>query len=209
MQNNDPIRFGLAYAERSNRLTALFRPFMALPVLILLGLISGGGDTRQVSDTGEVIQSGSGGIVVGLFVATMLMILFRQRYPKWWFEFALELARFAGRVACYLLLLTDRYPSTTDMQDVQLEVDFPAPGTLNRWLPLVKWLLAIPHYLVLIVLFVAVALVTLLAWIIILVTGHYPRPLFDFVVGVIRWWIRVWAYAFLLATDTYPPFSLR
>jgi len=139
----------------------------------------------------------------------VLMLVFRQRYPRWWFDFAVELARFGGRVAAYLLLLTDRYPSTVEAQSVHLEVAYPQVEQLNRWLPLIKWLLAIPHYIVLALLGIVVVLVTIVAWFAILFTGSYPRGLFDFVVGVGRWWTRVWAYAFLLVTDVYPPFSLR
>jgi hypothetical protein len=137
------------------------------------------------------------------------MILFRQRYPRWWFDFGLEFARFGARVGAYLLLLTDVYPSTVDRQNVQLDVDYPDAERLNRWLPLVKWLLAIPHYIVLAFLGIAVAVVTILAWFAILFIGRYPKGMFDFVVGVGRWATRVWAYAFLLVTDVYPPFRLR
>ncbi|MDB5541418.1 MAG: hypothetical protein JWQ89_3145 [Devosia sp.] len=157
-----------------------------------------------------MVETGAGGVSAGLFVATALMIVFRQRYPRWWFDFALELGRFGARVTAYLLLLTDRYPSTVDAQSVHLEVTYPeVERDLNRWLPLVKWLLAMPHYIALLVLGIVVVVVTIIAWVIILVTGSYPRGLFDFVVGVVRWATRVWAYAFLLVTDAYPPFSLR
>jgi hypothetical protein len=138
------------------------------------------------------------------------MILFRVRYPRWWFDFARELTRFGARVAVYLALLTDRYPSTVEEQSVHLEIDYPDVGRdLNRWLPLVKWLLAIPHYIVLIVLWLLAIVAVVVAWFAILFTGHYPRALFDFVVGVGRWSLRVGAYAFLLVTDRYPPFSLK
>ena len=138
------------------------------------------------------------------------MILFRQRYPRWWFDFARELARFSARVGAYFVLLTDEYPSTVEEQSVHLEIDYPdVERDLNRWLPLVKWLLAIPHFLVLIVLSVVAFFAVVAAWFAILFTGRYPRGLFDFVVGVGRWWLRVEAYAILLVTDRYPPFSLQ
>ena len=138
------------------------------------------------------------------------MIVFRQKYPRWWFDFSLELGRFSTRVGAYMLLMTDRYPSTDEPQSIHLDVDYPDAATgLNRWLPLVKWFLAIPHYIVLMVLFIVVFIVTIIAWIIILFTGAYPRGMFDFVLGTMRWATRVWAYAFLLVTDVYPPFSLR
>ncbi len=137
------------------------------------------------------------------------MILFRQRYPRWWFDFARELTRFSARIGAYVLLLTDEYPSTTEEQRVHLDIDYPdAERDLNRWLPLVKWFLAIPHYIVLFFLSIGAFVVVVIAWFAILFTGHYPRGMFDFVVGVGRWALRVNAYAFLLVTDNYPPFSL-
>lgn len=162
-----------------------------------------------MDQAGEVLKrtSGIGGT---LAVATGLMILFRRRYPRWWFNFSRELVRFEGRVGAYLALLTDQYPSTVAEQAVHLEIDYPdAERDLNRWLPLVKWLLALPHYFVLVFLGLASFIAVILAWFAILFTGRYPRGLFEFVVGVWRWVLRVMAYAFLLVTDRYPPFSLR
>ena len=198
------------YPGPMDRLSTFFRPLLAIPILLILGLLSGAGGSHYVTEAGRVVESGAGGITAGLFAATLLMILFRQRYPRWWFDFALELGRFGARVVAYLLLLTDRYPSTTEAQSVHLDVGYPdVERDLNRWLPLVKWLLALPHYLVLFGLGLGVALATIVAWFAILFTGTYPRSLFDFVVGVGRWATRVWAYAFLLVTDVYPPFSLH
>lgn len=204
-----PARLEVDYPDQMDRLTTFFRLIWAIPIAIILGLVSASGHTRYVTDAGVVVESSAGSIAAGLFVATVLMILFRQRYPRWWFDFALELGRFGARVTAYLLLLTDRYPSTVDAQSVHLDIDYPDAAALNRWLPLVKWLLALPHVIILAILGVAVVLVTILAWFIVLFTGRYPRALFDFVVGVGRWGTRVWAYAILLVTDTYPPFSLR
>ena len=203
------VRLTIDYPEKLDRLTTAFRFIWAIPILILYGLVNGSSWTRQVDQAGNVITSSSSGVVFGLFVATMLMIVFRQRYPRWWFDFVVELARFGARVGTYVLLLTDQYPSTVEAQSVHLEVDYPAVEALNRWLPLVKWFLAIPHYIVLMVLGLVVVVVTIIAWFAILFTGSYPRGLFDFVVGVGRWGTRVWAYAFLLVTDVYPPFSLQ
>jgi len=204
-----PARLDVDYSDEHNRVTTLFRLFTVIPIAIVYGALTAGATKTVHQSSGQTVTSTSGGIAAGLFVATLLMILFRQRYPRWWFDFARELARFGARIGAYLALLTDRYPSTVEEQDVHLEIDYPdAERDLNRWLPLVKWLLAIPHYIVLFFLFVAAFVVVIIAWFAILFTGHYPRGMFDFVVGVGRWALRVEAYAFLLVTDRYPPFSL-
>jgi hypothetical protein len=202
-------RLDIDYPGPMDRMTTFFRLLWAIPILIVIGLLNSGGSVHYVNEAGKAVEASGAGAAAGLFGATLVMILFRQRYPRWWFDFAVELARFGGRVGAYLLLLTDTYPSTTEAQAVHLEVDYPDAEKLNRWLPLVKWLLAIPHYIVLAVLGVLAVLATIIAWFAILLTGSYPRGLFDFVVGVGRWSTRVWAYAFLLVTDVYPPFSLR
>jgi hypothetical protein len=202
------VRFDVDYPGQMDRLTTFFRLIWAIPILIVLGILANNGGGHYVDQAGHTIQTGGGGITAGLFVATALMIVFRQRYPRWWFDFAVELARFSGRVSAYLLLLTDVYPSTVETQSVHIDADYPDMATLNRWLSLVKWLLAIPHYIVLVVLGLVAILATIVAWFAILFTGTYPRGIFDFVVGVGRWATRVWAYAFLLVTDAYPPFSL-
>jgi hypothetical protein len=204
-----PARLDVDYPEKHDRVTTFFRLFLAIPITIILTLLTAGATSTTYNEAGEAVTKTSGGIASGLFLATLLMILFRQRYPRWWFDFALELARFGARVGAYVALLTDEYPSTVEQQSVHLEVDYPdAEHDLNRWLPLVKWLLAIPHYLILIFLSVAAFFAVVIAWFSILFTGHYPRSLFNIVVGVGRWWLRVQAYAFLLVTDDYPPFSL-
>ena len=202
------VTFDVDYPGEMDRLTTFFRLIWVIPIAIVLGLLSGGGYSHA-EQAGQTVQTTGGSIAAGLFVATVLMLVFRQRYPRWWFDFAVELARFGSRVGAYVLLVTDKYPSTVDTQSVHLDVAYPEAERLNRWLPLVKWFLAIPHYIVLVVLSVLVMLVTIIAWFAILFTGRYPRGLFDFTVGVGRWWTRVWAYAFLLVTDDYPPFSLR
>ena len=202
-------RLQIAYPERLDRVTTLFRLIWIIPIGIILGLLTASGGTRIVTETGETIRTSGGGIMGGLAAATALMILFRQRYPRWWFDFARELVRFGARVGAYFLLLTDKYPSTVDEQSVHLEIDYPnVEQELNRWLPLVKWLLASPHYIALMVLVIIAAFAVAIAWFAILFTGRYPRGLFDFVVGVGRWALRVEAYAFLLVTDRYPPFSM-
>ena len=199
-------RLEIDYPDRLERLSSFFRIIWAIPIAVILGLLTNSGVT--VEEAGGAVRSG-GGIVAGLAAATALMILFRRRYPRWWFDFARELTRFENRVGAYLLLLTDRYPSTVEEQAVHLEIDYPdVERDLKRWLPLVKWLLAIPHYIVLILLVILTVLAVIVAWFSILLTARYPRGLFDFVVGVMRWGLRVQAYVLLLVTDRYPPFSL-
>jgi uncharacterized protein DUF4389 len=204
-----PARLQVDYQDQHNRVTTLFRIILCIPIVIVISVLSSEATQTAYSRSGTTVTKTSGGITAGLFLATLLMIVFRQRYPRWWFDFAREFARFGTRVAAYIALLTDTYPSTEDEQSVHLEIDYPdVERDLNRWLPLVKWLLAIPHYILLIFLSVGAVFAVVIAWFAILVTGHYPRALFDFVVGVGRWWLRVQAYAFLLVTDRYPPFSL-
>lgn len=209
-------RLDIDYPEQLDRMTTLFRLIWIIPIAIILGLISGAGETVTntitLNEAGEIIDQtrrSAGGIASGLVVATALMIVFRQRYPRWWFDFSRELTRFGYRVGAYMLLLTDKYPSTVEEQSVRLEIDYPdVERDLSRWMPLFKWVLAIPHYFILAFLAIAVMFATIVAWFAILATGQYPRGLFDFVVGVGRWGLRVNAYAVLLVTDRYPPFSL-
>ncbi len=210
-KNKYPATLNVDYPSKLDRATTFFRPLLSIPIFVILALITGSGGFEMAAEkSGEVASSGGGGIAAGLFFATLLMILFQQKYPKWWFEFNLELNRFSNRVAAYLLLLTDQYPSTDETQAVHMELEYPdAKKDLNRWLPLVKWILAIPHFIALIVLSMAAIIVTIIAWFSIIFTGVYPKSLFDFVVGVGRWGWRVTAYAVLLTTDEYPPFSLQ
>jgi Domain of unknown function (DUF4389) len=203
-----PVQFSVDYPDRPlNRLTTAFRIFVAIPILIVLGSVSGGVWSRTYSNGRSVaVSAGAGGI---LFFGPLLMILFRRKYPRWWFDWNLELQRFTNRVVIYLSLMDDRYPATDQQQAVHLDYVYPDAGRdLNRWLPLVKWLLVIPHFIVLIFLWIAAVIVTIVAWFAILFTGRYPKGMFDFVEGVLRWGQRVIAYAFLLVTDRYPPFSL-
>jgi hypothetical protein len=209
-------RLTIDYPEKSDRLTTFFRLIWIIPIGIILALVSRTGETvtrtiflNQAGETVRTTRDTAGGLVTGLMVATALMIIFRQCYPRWWFDFSRELTRFGARVGAYLFLLTDQYPSTVDEQSVHLEIDYPdAKADLNRWMPIVKWLLAIPHYIILFFLFIAAFFAVIYAWFAILLTGQYPRSIFDFIVGVGRWGLRVNAYAFLLVTDRYPPFSL-
>jgi hypothetical protein len=198
------------YPERLDRLSTFLRALWVIPIFIVLSLLTATGNETFITETGETIASSGGGILAGLAFATALMIVVRVHYPRWWFDFARELNRFSARVAAYVLLLTDEYPSTEEEQRVHLELDYPnVERDLNRWLPLVKWLLAIPHYIVLLFLAIGAIIAVVIAWFAILITGRYPRGLFDYVVGVGRWGLRVQAYAFLLLTDRYPPFRLR
>ena len=210
-------RLEIDYPEKLGRVTTFFRIIWIIPIAIIFGLISGAGETVNntivLNQAGQVVRTTRdtvGGLVNGLLVATALMILFRQRYPRWWFDFARELTRFGYRVGAYIVLLTDQYPSTVEEQSVHLEIDYPNAKTdLNQLMPLFKWLLAIPHYIVLSFLGIAAFFAVIFAWFAILLTGQYPRALFDFIVGVGRWGLRVTAYAVLLVTDRYPPFSLK
>jgi hypothetical protein len=198
------VTFTVDYPDRRlNRWTTALRIFVAIPILVVLESVSGG---HFSSRSGDVVTYGAGAT---LFLGPLLMIVFRRKYPRWWFDWNLELQRFGNRVLVFLALMDDHYPSTDEGQSVHLSYDYPdASRDLNRWLPLVKWLLAIPHFVVLVFLWVAALVAVVGAWVAILVTSRYPRGIFGFVEGVLRWTQRVVAYAFLLVTDDYPPFSL-
>jgi hypothetical protein len=204
-----PVQLAVEYPDRPlDRLTSALRIFTVIPILIVLAAVSGGG-TWEWSAGNSAMAYGGAGAGGLLFIAPLLMILFRQKYPRWWFDWNLELQRFGNRVGSYLALMNDQYPSTDEHQWVRLDYVYPDAATdLNRWLPLVKWLLAIPHYIVLIFLDIAAFLVVIVAWFAIVFTGRYPRGMFDFVEGVIRWHNRVIGYALVLVTDQYPPFRL-
>ncbi|HWM63247.1 MAG TPA: DUF4389 domain-containing protein [Solirubrobacterales bacterium] len=201
-----PVTFAVDYPDRKlNRLTTFFRIFTVIPIAIVVSLLSGGsygggGDAYYYAGAGAGI----------LTLPVLLLILFRKKYPRWWYDWNLELMRFGNRIGIYLALMDDRYPSTDEQQSVHL--DFPYPDVeadLERGMPLVKWLLAIPHYIVLFFLSIGAFFAVVFAWFAILFTGRYPRGLFDFVEGVVRWHNRVTGYAFTLVTDRYPPFRLR
>ncbi len=204
-----PVEFSVAYPDRPlNRLTTAFRLITVIPIGIVIASI-GGGNTRWGS-AGHTTTIALGGTAGLLFVPPLLMIVFRQKYPRWWFDWNLELLRFSNRVTAYVALLDDRYPSTDEHQSVTLEFPYPdAKEGLSRWLPIVKWLLAIPHFIIVGLLSIAAFFAVVLAWFAILFTGRYPRGLFNFVVGVLRWWNRVVGYAVVLVTDEYPPFRLK
>jgi hypothetical protein len=204
-----PVTFSVEYPDRNlDRLTSFFRIFTVIPIAIVAATITGSSyKYTGVADTTTTIVIGGVGI---LFIPTLLLILFRQKYPRWWFDWNLNLMRFTNRIGVYLVLMNDRYPSTDEQQSVQLDFPYPdVPRELGRGMPLVKWLLAIPHYIVLFFLSIGVLIAAIIAWFAILFTGRYPRGLFDYVEGVIRWHNRVYGYAFALVTDQYPPFRLR
>ena len=202
-----PVEFDVDRPDRQlDRLSSFFRLLFAIPILILLASIGGPAFGGDRDSDGLFLMGLAGGI---LFLPPLLTIVFREKYPRWWFDFNLAYLRFDNRVLAYLLLLRDEYPSTDEEQAVHLQLPYPdVRADLNRWMPLVKWLLAIPHYVVLFLLSIGVVLATIAAWVAILLTGRYPEALFHYVVGVLRWHNRVIGYAFALVTDRYPPFHL-
>ena len=210
MNGGHPVQFSVDYPDRHlNRLTSALRIFTVIPIAIVIGAINGYTARYGGSGTAGTTTVAVGGTGL-LLLPPLLMIVFRQKYPRWWFDWNLQLLRFANRIGVYLALMDDRYPSTDDDQSVHLLFDYPdAHDGLNRWLPLIKWLLAIPHYVVLFFLYVGVLLGVIGAWVAILFTGRYPRGIFNYIEGVIRWHNRVIGYALILVTDVYPPFRLR
>jgi len=203
MVSSYPVQFDVDFPERKlDRLRTALRLIAAIPIVIVLSLLSG--PTLNDDNRNTLVIGGA-----TVFLPLVLMLVFRQKYPRWWFDWNLNLLRFSNRVAAYLALLDDRYPSTDDEQAVHLDFPYPDTHQMNRWLPLVKWLLAVPHYVVLFFLWIGALVSIVIAWFAILFTGTYPRSLFNYVVGVLRWNNRVMAYAFTLVTDQYPPFSLR
>ncbi len=201
-----PVQFSVDYPDRDlNRLTTALRIFAIIPIAVVLGAVSAS-TWQGDADSSTAVAVGAGGL---LFLAPLLMIVFRQKYPRWWFDWNLELQRFSNRVCIYLALMDDRYPSTDEHQSVHLDYPYPeVERDLNRWLPLVKWFLAIPHAIVLFFLYIAATLMVIVAWFAILITGRYPRSIFKFVEGVIRWHNRVIGYALVMVTDQSPPFRL-
>src|SRR5712664_2904437 len=209
MKTTYPVTFTVDFPDRSlDRLTTAFRIIVAIPIAFLLSLLTGASlhYVTTTDGTREPATLATGGGV--LFLPLVLMIVFRQKYPRWWFDWNLQLLRFSNRVSAYLALLDDHYPSTDEEQAVHLDFPYPDARQLNQWLPLVKWLLAVPHYVVLFFLMIGAIVAVIIAWFAIVFTGTYPRGLFDFVVGVMRWSNRVTGYALVLVTDEYPPFSL-
>lgn len=207
------LTYDIDYPDGLDRVTTFFRLLWIIPIGIIYSLLSASSyTTKVVTEGNEIVGTvtwSTGGIVGGLAAATGLMIIFRQKYPRWWFDFAAEFTKFATRIAAYLMLQTDFYPSTDEEQTVHIDITYPdAAKDLNRWMPLVKWLLAIPHFFVLAFLIIGAMFAIVVAWFAILFTGRYPKGVFEYVTGVTRWTLRVHAYAVLLVTDEYPPFRL-
>ncbi|TMF36871.1 MAG: DUF4389 domain-containing protein [Chloroflexi bacterium] len=205
MISSYPVRFDVDFPSRPlGRLSTAFRFIVAIPIVVVLTMLSG--ETFRDGD-----HSAGNTLVIGgaaVFIPLVLMLVFRQKYPRWWFDWNLNLLRFSNRVTAYLALLDDSYPSTDEEQSVHLDFAYPDTRQMNRWLPLVKWILALPHYVVLFLLWLGALVAVVAAWFAILFTGTYPRSLFNYVVGVLRWTNRVNGYAFTLVTDQYPPFRL-
>ena len=207
-----PVRLEIEYPEHGlNRVTTAFRLILAIPIVVLFMLLATSATEWTTEEVNVGLQVWAGLLTASgfVFLPALLTILFRRKYPRWWFDWNLELSRFEIRLCAYLALLRDEYPSTDEQQAVHLDIDYPAAARdLSRWLPLVKWLLAIPHYIVLLLLASIAVVLVGIAWFAILFTGRYPRWIFGFLVGVFRWLLRVQAYMLLLTTDRYPPFSL-
>ncbi|MDD5189529.1 MAG: DUF4389 domain-containing protein [Dehalococcoidales bacterium] len=208
MSNVYPVKLSIDYPDRKlDRLTSFFRIFTVIPIMIVISLMMG--SSSAWGEHHDAWRWGVGSASGLLFLPTLLMVLFRQKYPRWWFDWNVNITKFATRVFNYFALMTDVYPSTDEEQAVHIEIPYPdAAKDIKPWMPLVKWFLAIPHYIVLAFLMIAVWVVWVITWFAILFTGKYPRSFFDFMAGVFRWSLRVTSYAFILVTDVYPPFSL-
>ncbi len=190
-----PVNLTVDYPDRAlNKVSTFFRIILIVPIGIILALL----------------WDGRGSLMGLVVLPTVLMLLFRHKYPKWWYDWNYGLVRFCYQVFAYLFLMDDRYPSTDEEQSLHLQLPYPQVATeLHPGLPLVKWLLALPHYIVLAILGLYGIILVVIAWFAILFTGRYPKSMFAFIEGLMRWELRVIAYAFLLTTDKYPPFALK
>ena len=183
------LQYDVEYPESLSRLLIFFKLWLlAIPHYIVLAIL---------------------GLAAGVVtIIAWFAILFTAKYPEGMWNFVLGVLRWGARVQAYVMLQRDEYPPFSFEGDYPVHLDLEYPTHLNRWLVLIKWLLIIPHYIVLYVLQIVAEVITVIAWFAILITGRYPRGMFDFIVGYQRWNARVSAYMFLL-TDDYPPFSFE
>jgi Domain of unknown function (DUF4389) len=186
-----PVTFDIEYPERLSRWKIFVKWLLAIPHFIIVYLL--------------VLVAG-----VLEFIA-FFAVLFTKKWPRGLFDFTVQIYRWTANVYAYAVTLQrDEYPPFSgDAGQYPLTFDVEYDDNLSRWQIFVKWLLAIPHYIVLLFLGLAASVVVFIAFFAILFTGRYPRGMFDFVTGVARWWFRVQAYAFWFMTDRYPPFSLK
>ncbi len=203
-QEEYPVQYSVDYRDgKRSRVTTLFRLFLLIPIIILAFFLTSEGVYLWFGDWQTFTY------VPLLPIAVGLLILFRHKYPRWVFNFLLEVTRFGARIGSYFFLLVDEYPSSDEEQSVHLDIEYPdVQEDLNRFMPLIKWLLAIPHYIAMVFLFIVAFIAVIIAWFAIIITGKYPEGIFNYLVGVARWSYRVLAYAGLLTTDRYPPFRL-
>mmetsp|Transcript_12298 Transcript_12298/g.29571 ORF Transcript_12298/g.29571 Transcript_12298/m.29571 type:complete len:269 (-) Transcript_12298:213-1019(-) len=186
-----PARLEVDYREDDvSRIEVLLRIFKIIPVLLFSAFV---GST--------------------LYLSTLIMVMFQLKYPRWWFDFRLEYKRYSTRIGTFVALMTDKYPSTTDEQIVHLDIDYPGQDvsqSMNRWGPLYKIILSVPHFFICFALKIGYLLALVVVWIYLLVAGgKYPKFIFDYIVSYWRWSLRYDAYTFLLVTDEYPPFSMK
>ena len=196
MSNQIETQIDVTLTER-NRLTAFFRIILVVPMAIFVASFAPNWSNNTDSWTVGI-----------LILPTALAIVFRQVYPSYLLTFNEALLSLQTRVDAYVLLLTDEYPSIEENDVVSVTFPEVDAKVLNRWMPLIKWFLAIPLYLVGIGYIIYAAFLTLFAWISILFTGNYPEFCAEGVVGTIAYWNRVVGYALVLVTDEYPSFSL-
>jgi hypothetical protein len=184
--------------DNRDKNTALFRVFLAFPVLIFLSSFSEFADNLP-------------GVIGGFLVLpVVLSLLFRNVYPSYVLAFNKALLELSNRINAYLLLLTDEYPSIEANQKVRLIYpEIEGGKKLTPWMPLVKWFLAIPLFLLGVIYAIYALALTLVAWITVISKGYYPEEKAEEVIKVIAYWNRLYGYALLLVTDEYPSFSLN
>ena len=184
--------------DNRDKNTALFRVFLAVPVLIFLGSFSEFADNLP-------------GVIGGfLILPVVLSLLVRNVYPSYVLAFNKALLELSNRINAYLLLLTDEYPSIEANQKVRLIYpEIEGGKKLSPWMPLVKWFLAIPLFLLGLIYAIYALALTLVAWVTVISKGHYPEDKAEEVIKIIAYWNRLYGYALLLVTDEYPSFSLN